>query len=101
MDTSGYVVLPVDAAFADASPQLEFVDEEDSDLIAVLSYTYAGQSIGSTRLLLSESDFQEFDFQKVTGQETDLSDSSEESAQDGTQKAEPRLLKIKPLKIFV
>lgn len=94
MDTSGYVVLPLDAAFADASPQLEFVDEEDSDLIAVLSYTYAGQSIGSTRLLLSESDFQEFDFQKVTGQETGLSDSSEESAQDGTQKSEPRLLKI-------
>ena len=60
MDTSGYVVLPVNAEFADASPRLEFVDEEDSDLIAVLSYTYAGQPVGSTELHLYENKLQEY-----------------------------------------
>ena len=70
MDESGYVVLPVNAEFADASPKLTFLDESgpDDSVIATLSYTYADQPIGSTNLLLSESELQEFEFQKTGGE---------------------------------
>lgn len=56
MDTNGYVVLPVTASFSDASPNLNFNDSGDnSDVIATLSYTYAGQAIGSTNLYMTEN----------------------------------------------
>ena len=71
MDSSGYVVLPVSADFSDASPQLDFLDASDSNVIAVLSYTYAGQPVGSTQLLLSDSGIQEFEFGTMDGQESD------------------------------
>lgn len=79
MNTDGYVILPVHAAFEDAAPQLKFVDEEDSDLIAVLSYTYAGQQIGSTELHLYENKLQEYDFQKIDDQQTASADTPVET----------------------
>lgn len=94
MDTDGYVVLPVDAEFTDAVPQLEFVDEEDSDLIAVLSYTYAGQRIGSTELHLYENELQEFDFQKVDDIETASAEHPDEASLEKEEKNQPRLIKI-------
>jgi len=87
MDTDGYVVLPVDADFADASPQLEFVDEDDSELIAVLSYNFAGQQVGSTDLVLSENDLQEYNFHKVNDEQIVTPEDTEE-------KDEPKLVKI-------
>lgn len=62
MDTDGYIILPVNAEFADASPRLEFTDTQDSSIIATLSYTYAGQEVGFTELKLSDTDIQAFDF---------------------------------------
>lgn len=64
MDTDGYVVLPVNASFSDASPNLNFNDSgDDSDVIATLSYTYAGQTVGSTNLYMTgETDSQTFPF---------------------------------------
>ncbi len=82
MDPEGYVVLPVNADFADASPQLDFLDDSDSSIIATLSYTYAGQSIGSTSLLLSKSDIQEFEFGNPEEQDPSLSTDSEENSGD-------------------
>ncbi len=76
MDQNGYVVLPINVDFADAAPKLEFLDETETQaeegepqVIATLSYTYADQPIGSTTLLLSESEIQEFDFQKTDKEE--------------------------------
>ncbi len=82
MDPEGYVVLPVNADFADASPQLDFLDDSDSSIIATLSYTYAGQRIGSTSLLLSKSDIQEFEFGNSEEQDPSLSTASEENSGD-------------------
>ena len=92
MDTEGYVVLPVDVEFTAAVPQLEFVDEDNSDLIAVLSYTFAGQPVGSTELLLFKDDLQEFNFQKVDNEEAVSSDPAKEAAPES--KEEPKLVKI-------
>ncbi len=91
MDTEGYVVLPVGVELSEATSQLEFVDDEDSDIIAVLSYTYSGQRVGSTTLTLSDGDLQEFSFQKTDGEATDGSTEEEEST--------PRLIRI-DLNIF-
>jgi len=89
MDTDGYVILPVNAEFSDASPRLEFIDDEASPVIAKLSYTYAGQQIGSTELKLTSNDIQEFSFQK-TGEEGE--DASETAP--GSDDAEKKLIKI-------
>lgn len=64
MDTEGYIILPVNAEFSDASPKLEFsdADTEADNVIATLSYTYAGQEVGYTNLKLSDTDIQAFDF---------------------------------------
>lgn len=73
MDTDGYVILPINADFSEASPQLEFVDTESSPVIANLTYTYAGQTIGSTELKLTSNEIQEFD-----SQTTDVPQKNEE-----------------------
>jgi D-alanyl-D-alanine carboxypeptidase (penicillin-binding protein 5/6) len=87
MDTDGYVVLPVDVDFSEASVQLDFNDDSE-DVLGTLSYTYAGQTIGSTDLKLASSDLQEFDFQK-TGEE---GEATETDTTDAT--AQNRLIKI-------
>lgn len=87
METGGYVILPVDADFSDASPQLEFQDADDSRTIATLSYTYAGQTVGSTSLYLADNTIQEFDFQK-TGENSD-------SPEEGEAADEPKVRLIK------
>lgn len=76
MDTDGYIILPVNADFSDASPQLEFVDAEDSPVIASLSYTYAGQRIGSTELRLTGNEIPEFNFQKTSDEEASESENT-------------------------
>lgn len=90
MDMDGYIILPVNADFSDASPQLEFVDMEDSPVIASLSYTYAGQRIGSTELRLAENDIPEFNFQKTSGTENGSSDKTEVQVVNG----EKNLIKV-------
>lgn len=69
MDKSGYVILPVNAAFSDAAPRLEFQDADDSRVIATLSYTYAGQTIGATSLYLTDDPIHDFNFQKTDNSE--------------------------------
>ena len=93
MDTEGYVILPVSAEFSDASPQLEFVDTEDSSVIAALSYTYAGQTVGSTELRLTSDEMQEFNFQK-TGEESEDAASPEGTSASSAGEKEERLVKI-------
>lgn len=90
MDTDGYIILPVNADFSDASPQLEFVDEENSPVIASLSYTYSGQRIGSTKLRLTENNMPEFNFQKTSEEEG----SEDESAPSPAMTEEKNLIKI-------
>ncbi|MCD8198092.1 MAG: D-alanyl-D-alanine carboxypeptidase [Lachnospiraceae bacterium] len=82
MDSEGYVVLPVTASLSDAEASLDFLESQEDDVIATLSYTYAGQSIGSTELYLTENTLQEFDFGSL--------DADEESEDGNTQ----RLIRI-------
>lgn len=90
METGGYVILPVNAAFSDASPQLEFQDADDSKVIATLSYTYSGQTVGSTSLYLVDNPVKEFDFQK-----TDSEAASDSPGEAGAaQEPEVNLIKI-------
>ena len=81
MDKSGYVILPVNAEFADASPQLEFQDSEDSNVIAALNYTYSGQPVGSTSLYLADSGIQEFNFQRSVEEGETLPDEPPKAAE--------------------
>lgn len=92
MDHEGYVVLPVNTDFTDAAAQLEFQDADDSGIIATLNYTYAGQSVGSVNLTLSDSEIQEFDFQKTEDEEQTLSDS--ESSENSPSDTDVRLIRI-------
>lgn len=97
MDPDGYMILPVSADFADASPRLDFLDNSDSDVIAVLSYTYAGQPVGSTRLLLSGNGIQEFEFGDPDGQDPASSSESgenSESAADSSPDDKVNLIRI-------
>ena len=88
LDDDGYVVLPVGVDFSAASPQLEFVDGDD-EVIATLTYSYAGQEVGSTDLLMTGTDIQEFTFQKIDqGEEEEPTDADEETG------AQVRLIKI-------
>ncbi len=84
------LILPVNAEFADASPQLEFQDSDDSGVIASLSYTYSGQPVGSTSLYLADSGIQEFNFQRSVEAGEPI---AEESA-DTAEKPEINLVKI-------
>ncbi len=63
IDPDDCIILPTGSDFSDASPKLELNDEKGSDIIATLSYTYAGQSVGSARLLMRKNMLQEFAFQ--------------------------------------
>lgn len=84
MDPDSYIVLPVSAEFSDASPELEFLDNDDSNSIAVLNYTYAGQQVGSARLLVSEDSIQEFDFHDESASADDA-----DAAQDDAGTGQP------------
>lgn len=90
LDPKGYVVLPVGADFADASPKLEFLDSEDGQNIATLSYTYADQPVGSTNLYLTQDPMQEFDFQDGE----DEAASQTPDAESAPEEEEIRLIKI-------
>lgn len=92
LDPEGYVVLPVSAEFADASPKLEFLDNEDAQNIATLSYTYAGQPVGSTNLYLTPE--QTLDTPSSETDE-DIAASSQASNHETAQKEDGvRLIKI-------
>lgn len=93
MDRDGYIVMPVNADFSSASPKLNFVDSEDSNVIATLDYTYSGQPVGSTTLLLKESNIQEFNFQKTDEETENSTQESTPSAQTETEET-VNLIKI-------
>ncbi len=69
IDRNDDIILPNGASFSDASPELIFADNENSNLLATLKYTYYGKPIGSASIRLAESKVQEFTFDKETGEE--------------------------------
>ena len=91
VNPNGYVILPRDASFADATPTMEFQNTDaNSDVIATLSYTYGGQPIGTTTLDLAKDAIQEFTFDVETSEEEEdpLSETPSE------QKQEKKFIKI-------
>ena len=78
MDTEGYAILPVTASLSDATPSLTFNDNgagTDSDIIATLSYSYAGQTVGSTNLYMAGTTDTQFPFSN-TENASDAADGS-------------------------
>ena len=67
INKNDYIVLPNDVSFTDASPELVFQSEDNSDSIAILSYTWQGQPVGSASIQLAKSTVQEFTFDRETG----------------------------------
>lgn len=100
VNPNGSIILPNGASFADASPTLEFQNEEASpNVVATLSYTYEGQPVGQTTIDLAESAIHEFNFDKETGEEESNPSSAE--AEDtktdleaSSQKTEKTFIKI-------
>lgn len=71
------IILPNDAVFTDAAPELHFESTDNPDKIATLSYTYSGQPIGSASIMLVKSNVQEFEFDKETGEEEAVTEPEE------------------------
>ncbi|MCC8164323.1 MAG: D-alanyl-D-alanine carboxypeptidase [Lachnospiraceae bacterium] len=84
MDSEGYAVLPVTVSLSDADASLTFLEDQEDDVIATLSYTYANQTVGSTELYQTGSSLQEFAFGSLSA------DEATESGADTTQ----RLIRI-------
>ncbi|MCI8598027.1 MAG: D-alanyl-D-alanine carboxypeptidase [Lachnospiraceae bacterium] len=79
INKSGNIILPNEVSFSDASPELTFTDNEDSDTIATLSYTYQGVPVGSASIQLVQSELQEFTFDRITGEEEPESEDQEQN----------------------
>ena len=94
MDTEGYIILPVNAEFSDASAQLEFADTESAPVIATLNYVYAGQNVGSTELRLTSSQIPEFDFQKTEDPNSTAETKAEQAGQKTLIKINLRIVGI-------
>lgn len=82
INKNDYIVLPNDVPFTEASPELTFQSEEDSDTIATLAYTWQGQSVGSASIELAQSKLHTFSFDRETGDpetpDTDTSSGTEQ-----------------------
>jgi len=94
MDTDGYIVLPTNVEFSQASPKLEFTDEEDSPIIATLKYYYADQEVGSTDLFINNQNIQEFNFQKTDSSEETIQNIEQPGDIKAEENTEPNLIKI-------
>lgn len=93
MNRDGYVILPVNAEFSSASPQLEFVDTKGSPILANLNYTYAGQYIGSTALYLTPTEVPDYEFQQTV--QTPDGEAADTAVPEEVQPREPKkLIKI-------
>lgn len=71
INKNDYIVLPNDIPFSEASPELTFQSESDSDTIATLTYTWQGQPIGFASIELAQSKIQAFSFDRETGDSED------------------------------
>ncbi|MCI8374527.1 MAG: D-alanyl-D-alanine carboxypeptidase [Lachnospiraceae bacterium] len=67
INKNDYIVLPNDIPFTEASPELTFQSEEDSETIATLAYTWQGQPVGSASIQLAQSKIPAFSFDRETG----------------------------------
>lgn len=79
INKNDYIVLPNDIPFTDASPELVFQSEENSDIIATLSYTWQGQPVGSASIELAKPLVQEFSFDRNTGEPEDIGEEETEA----------------------
>ena len=80
INKNDYIILPNDIPFTDASPELVFQSEENSDVIATLSYTWQGQPVGSASIELAKPLVQEFSFDRNTDDPEDTSEEENETA---------------------
>lgn len=79
INKNDYIILPNDIPFTDASPELVFQSEENSDIIATLSYTWQGQPVGSASIELAKPLVQEFSFDRNTGDPEDIGEEETEA----------------------
>lgn len=79
INKNDYIILPNDIPFTDASPELIFQSEENSDIIATLSYTWQGQPVGSASIELAKPLVQEFSFDRNTGDPEDIGEEETET----------------------
>lgn len=79
INKNDYIILPNDIPFTDASPELVFQSEENSDIIATLSYTWQGQPVGSASIELAKPLVQEFSFDRNTGDPEDIGEEETET----------------------
>lgn len=80
INKNDYIILPNDIPFTDASPELIFQSEENSDIIATLSYTWQGQPVGSASIELAKPLVQEFSFDRNTDDPEDTIEEEHETA---------------------
>ncbi len=75
LDSSGSIILPVTAEFADADSQIIYNDTED-DILGSIQYTYADRLVGSVDITATNASVDAFDFHDQKNTETTESTNS-------------------------
>ncbi len=82
MDPAANIVLPKTAAFTEAQSVIEYNDEV-SETVGTISYTYAGRTVGSADIIATGAEIETFDFDNQKESETEESKKEEEKKPAG------------------
>lgn len=66
MDSSDYIVIPIDAAFSDTVSAIDY-DDVDDDTIATVNYYYNDVFVGKASIVAAKEDQPTFDFSSPEG----------------------------------
>ncbi|MCR4891018.1 MAG: D-alanyl-D-alanine carboxypeptidase [Lachnospiraceae bacterium] len=61
LSPDGYCILPLGAEFSDLEPEVSYEDVEEN-AVAKVTYTYSGNYVGETGVILTDSDMAPFEF---------------------------------------
>lgn len=86
MENDSYIILPNTADFDDATSNVTYSDETESNVIATIEYSYSGVPVGTCNITFSDSHPEQFDFS--TQGESPAEFSSEQSTQTAIDEIE-------------
>lgn len=93
INKNGVIILPTTASFQDAESTLNYDANKDNS-IATLEYTYAGRSVGSTTIDLTNLNIPEFNFDDTTAVSPDENSAKANSETKTSFKITPKFIAI-------
>ncbi|MCR5272469.1 MAG: D-alanyl-D-alanine carboxypeptidase [Lachnospiraceae bacterium] len=80
VDSSAKIILPIAANYEDATSEVVY-DEENEDVLASISYTYAGHNVGEADIVTTGATITQFQFESdVNDTETDEDETESETS---------------------